>query len=49
MRRKPKSGFFAPLGLGNWTLDGDGAGATSPQTVTVDDFGVAIVEIDAVF
>ena len=49
MGRKRKSGFFAPLGIGNCALDCNGAGAASPQSVTVDDFGVAIVEIDAVF
>ncbi len=49
MGRKRKSRFFAPLRLGNCALDVDGAGAASPQTVTVDDFGVAIVEIDAIF
>jgi hypothetical protein len=49
MRRNRKSGFFAPLGIGNFALDADGAGAASPQTVAVDDFGVAIVKIDVVF
>ena len=49
MGRKRKSRFFAPLWLGNWALDADGAGAASPQTVAVDDFGVTIVEVDAVF
>ena len=49
MGRERKSGFFAPLGFGNFTLDGDGTGATSAQAVAVDDFGVAIVEIDTVF
>ena len=49
MGRNRKSGFFAPLGLGNFALDVDGAGAASAETVAVDDFGVAVVEIDAVF
>lgn len=48
MGREGKSGFFAPLGLGNFPLDGDGTGATSTETVTIDDFGIAVVEIDAV-
>ena len=49
MGRNRKSGFFAPLGLGNFAFDVDGAGAASAEAVAVDDFGVAVVEIDAVF
>ncbi len=49
MGRNRKSGFFAPLRLGNFAFDGDSAGAASAEAVAVDNFGVAVVEIDVVF
>lgn len=49
MGRNRKSRFFLPLHFGNFALDADGAGAASAEAVAVDDFGVTVVEIDAVF
>jgi len=49
MRREGKSGCFAPLGFGNFALDGDGTGAASTEAVAIDDFSIAIVKIDTVF
>ncbi len=47
MGREGETLVFAPVAEARFTVDLNGAGTTATDAATVDQFGLAVVEVDA--